>query len=413
MILHLQNILLAAAIVAVMSLFVQPALAGQPLTEGESLRIGLARSELGDLARARAGEAEADALEADLWANPTLEYSRDESRNGTGVREETWQLSQSFDFSGRRRLKREAGGQHIAAAAADARLYRAGLAAEIRHGFFQLLLHERQLAALDAWVNRFAEVERVVGKLRTAGEASGYDLRRLARERQAAAARRTEMQAELERAREQFAALLGTGIAAYEGISGHLLPSTPPGLEALLGKLDTRPDLAALGARAAAADLEGRAAARGWMPEVTLGIGTKRGDYGFGNESLTSLSATIPLPFFDRQQPGQQRAAAQAMGARAEHRLAHSRAEGQLRGLHRQVTQLVAAAEIYRREAVAQSGDLIRIADAAYRAGESTVLELLDAYKGALEAENTALDLEWKAREASIELDQLTGSHPE
>ena len=41
------------------------------------------------------------------------------------------------------------------------------------------------------------------------------------------------------------------------------------------------------------------------------------------------------------------------------------------------------------------------------------VLELLDAYKGALEAETTALDLEWKARDARIELDQLTGSHPE
>lgn len=413
MILHLQKISLVAAIAAVMSTFVQPTLAGQPLTEGESLRIGLARPELGDLASARVGEAEADALEAGLWANPTLEYSRDESRNGTGVREETWQLSQPFDFSGRRSLKREAGGQRVAAAEADARLYRAELAAEIRRNFFQLLLHERQLAALDAWESRFAETERVVGKLRAAGEASGYDLRRLARERQSAEARRAEAQAELERAREQFAALLGTGIAAYEGASGHLLPGAPANLEALLGKLDARPDLAALGARAAAADLEGRAAARGWMPEVTLGIGTKRGDYGFGHESLTSLSAAIPLPFFDRQQPGQQRAAAQVMAARAEHRLARSRAEGQLRGLHRQMTQLVAAAETYRREAVVQSGDLIRIAEAAYRAGESTVLELLDAYKGALEAEITALDLEWKAREASIELDQLTGSHPE
>ena len=55
----------------------------------------------------------------------------------------------------------------------------------------------------------------------------------------------------------------------------------------------------------------------------------------------------------------------------------------------------------------------MRIAEVAYRAGESTVLELLDAYKGALDAETTALDLEWKAREVRIELDQLTGSHPE
>jgi len=413
MTLHLHKFLLAAATAAAMSIFTFPVLAGQPLTESESLRIGLARSELSDLGRGRVDEAAADALETGLWANPTLEYSRDNSRNGTGIREETWQLSQPFDLSGRRGLKREAGEQRIVAAEADVRQFRAERAVEIRRDFFQLLLHERQLAALDAWVSRFAEAERVVGKLRAAGEASGYDLRRLARERQAAIAQRAEKQAELELIREQFAALLGTGITAYEGISGHLLPAAPAGLEILLGKLDARPDLAALGVRSAAADLDGRAAARGWIPEVTLGIGAKRGDYGFGQETLTSFTAAIPLPVFDRQQPGLQRAAAQAMVARAEYRLARSRAEGQLRGLHRQVTQLVDAASCYRREAAAQSGDLVRIADAAYRAGESTVLELLDAYKGALEAETTALDLEWKAREASIELDQLTGSYPE
>ena len=64
-------------------------------------------------------------------------------------------------------------------------------------------------------------------------------------------------------------------------------------------------------------------------------------------------------------------------------------------------------------EAVAPSADLLRIAEAAYRAGESNILELLDAYKGAMEAEITALDLEWKARDACIELDQLTGNHPQ
>jgi len=413
MTLHLHKFLLVAAIAAAMSTFTFPVLAGQPLTESESLRIGLARSELSDLGRGRVDEAAADALETGLWANPTLEYSRDNSRNGTGVREETWQLSQPFDLSGRRGLRREAGEQRIVAAEADARQFRVERAVEIRRGFFQLLLHERQLAALDAWANRFVEAERVVGKLRAAGEASGYDLRRLARERQTAVAQRAEKHAELERIREQFAALLGTGISAYAGIMGHLLPDAPVPVEILLGKLDARPDLASLGARAAASGLDGRAAARGWIPEVTLGIGTKRGDYGFGQEKLTSFSAAIPLPVFDRQQLGQQRAAAQAMAARAEYRLVRSRAEGQLRGLHRQVIELVAAASRYRNEAAAHSGDLVRIADAAYRAGESTVLELLDAYKGALEAETTALDLEWKAREASIELDQLTGSYPE
>jgi cobalt-zinc-cadmium efflux system outer membrane protein len=410
---YLQNILPAAAIAAVVGSFAPCALAGASLTESESLRLGLARTELGDLGRGRTDAASADALETSLWANPTLEYSRDNSRNGTGIREETWHVSQPFDLSGRRALKRDAGEQRVIAAEADARQLRVEQAGEIRRSFFQLLLHERQLDAFDAWVRRFTDAERVIGKLRASGEASGYDLRRLARERQAAIAQHAEKHAELERIREQFRALLGSGIAAYDGIVGDLLPVVPANPETLLGKLDERPDLAALGARAAAADLEGRAAARGWIPEVTLGVGAKRGDYGFGHEKVTSFTAAIPLPVFDHQQPGLQRAMAQAMSARAEYRLTRSRAEGQLRGLHRQVLKLVAAAETYRRETVAQSGDLVHIAEAAYAAGESTVLELLDAYKSALDAETTALGLEWKAREAGIELDQLTGSYPE
>lgn len=409
----LQKIFFAVATAAVMSALIHPAMAGQPLTEGESLRIGLARPELGDLGRGHVDETAADALENDLWANPTLEYSRDNSRDGTGIREETWQLSQPFDLSGRRGLRRDAGERRIIAAEADVRQLRAERAVEIRHSFFLLLLHERQFAALDAWVNRFNEVERIVGKLHAAGEASGYDLRRLARERQAAVAQRAEKHAELGRIREQFIALLGTKIAKYDGVMGHLLPDMPTSVETMLGKLDSRPDLAALNARATASELEGRAAGRGWIPEVTLGIGGKRGDYGFGYEKLTTFSAAVPLPIFDRQQPRQQRAAAQAISARAEYSLARSRAEGQLRGVHRQVLQLIAAARNYRSEAAAQSGELVRIADSAYRAGESSILELLDAYRGALEADTTALDLEWKAREASIELEQLTGSYPE
>ena len=110
-----------------------------------------------------------------------------------------------------------------------------------------------------------------------------------------------------------------------------------------------------------------------------------------------------PLPF------GQDARQRRAAGAQGDLLSAHLHVEQ----VARQQVQLIAAAERYRREAVAPSADLVRIAEAAYRAGESTVLELLDAYKGALEAETMALDLEGKARDARIELDQLTGSHPE
>jgi cobalt-zinc-cadmium efflux system outer membrane protein len=134
-------------------------------------------------------------------------------------------------------------------------------------------------------------------------------------------------------------------------------------------------------------------AARNNFPELTLGVGGKRVDDGALRTNGTLVSLSIPLPLFDRQQGAAGRATAQAAAARAEHALARRRVEGELLGLHRQATQLIAAAERYRREAVSASAELLRIAETAYRAGESTVLELLDAHRGALEAETTALDL--------------------
>lgn len=175
-------------------------------------------------------------------------------------------------------------------------------------------------------------------------------------------------------------------------------------------RLDQRPDLLVLSRRAEAADLDGRAAQRGSIPEVTVGIGPRFVDNGGTRDNGMALSLSLPLPVFDRQQAGRQRAAAEAQQARAEYRLARARAEGELRGLHQQAERLRATAIDYRAHAVAATPDLLRIAEAAYQGGESSLLELLDAYRGALEAETTALELEQRAREARIEYDLITGS---
>ncbi|HET9700963.1 MAG TPA: TolC family protein [Burkholderiales bacterium] len=380
------------------------------LTEAEALRRGLSRPDLADLERASVVAAEADALAAGLFPNPTLGYTRDAGRGTPESKEETWQLSQTFDLSGRRGLRQDAAGRRVQAAAAGNTGRRAELAAEIRRRFYETLHGQEVVRATETWTRQFARIEGLVERLARSGEASGYDRRRLARERQAAEARLAGEMASLDRSRERLAALIGQPGALGGPIAGVLLPPPPPPMESSLARLEQRPDLLALSRRAEAADLEGRAAARGWIPEVTLGVGPKRVEEGLTRDSGLEVSVSIPLPLFDRQQSGERRAAAEALQARAESRLAHTRAEGELRGLHRQVERLAAAAAAYRDRAVAASSDLLRIAEAAYQGGESTLLELLDAYRGALDAETTALDLEWKAREARIEYDLLTGS---
>ncbi|MBI3146979.1 MAG: TolC family protein [Betaproteobacteria bacterium] len=377
------------------------------LTESEALRLGLSRPEISELQQARRGEAEADLLEAGTWSNPTLELNQD--RTGTAA-ERTWQLNQAVDISGRRGLRETAARHRIRATEAENRARQNQRSAELRLVFHELLRQQEQTRAVSAWTERFGHIDTVVAKLAKAGEVSGYDRRRLAREQRSAEAKLAEFRAGEERSRARLAALIGR--SPEEGIAGKLLPESPQALPALQTQLMARPEFAALSALVDAAQNE-RAAAQRNLPELTVGVGRKQLVDGPQRDHGNLLMLSFSLPLFDRQQAKNRRAAAQAQAAQAELSLTRQHAEGELLGLHRQATQLIAAATRYRAEAVAPSAELVHIAESAYRAGESTVLELLDAYKGALEAELTALDLEWKARAARIELDQLTGNHPQ
>lgn len=383
------------------------------LDEAEAVRLGLARSNLHDLERGNVQVAEADALAAGLSPNPTLGYARDRRQGAPGSTEETWQVAQTFDISGRRELRSEAANRRVDAATAINLLRRNEVAAEIRRRFHETLFNQETIRATEIWVERFARAESIVDKLASAGEASGYDRRRLARERQTAEARLSAERAGLDRSSESLAVLIGVPGKTIVNLNGALPPASPLPLNDALARLERRPDIQALFLRAEAANLEGRAAARGWLPDVTVGAGPKYTDNGVSRENGAVITLSMPLPLFDRQQAGEKRAAAEALNARAEYGLARARAEGDLRGLHRQMERLTTAAADYRAHAVAETPELLRIAEAAYRGGESSLLELLDAYRGALDAEITALGLEWKARQARIEYDLLTGSTPQ
>ena len=146
------------------------------------------------------------------------------------------------------------------------------------------------------------------------------------------------------------------------------------------------------------------------MPDMTLGLGHKRIDEFNRDDSGVVLALSFAIPLFDRGQAGEQRARAQANILRAEYALKLARSETELTGMWQQTETLRTAAAEFRRESLAASRELTRIAEAAYRVGEGGVLELLDAYRAELEAETTAIELELRARLARIELDALSGA---
>jgi cobalt-zinc-cadmium efflux system outer membrane protein len=66
-------------------------------------------------------------------------------------------------------------------------------------------------------------------------------------------------------------------------------------------------------------------------------------------------------------------------------------------------------AERYRASALANVGDIERIAQVSYDAGERGILELLDAYRTSSSARVRQAALDAAAREAEIELEFVSG----
>lgn len=170
------------------------------LIEGEAVRLGLSRAALSDWARASVEAAQADVVGAGQLPNPTLGYSREQTGRSPRSGEQSLHIAQTLQLSGRRELRQHAAGRRFEVATAEIDLRRAEVAAEIRQRFHETLLKQQLVGAIETWIERFTRAHAVVEKLARAGETSGYDRRRLDREREAARAKLAIESAELDRA---------------------------------------------------------------------------------------------------------------------------------------------------------------------------------------------------------------------
>lgn len=388
-----------------------PALAETPtLTEREAVAAALSRPAWLEAESGRIAEAESVVTEAHALPNPQFAFNRDRvGMPGGDITERTVQISQTFDISGRRSLRQEAASQRLDAERLDSRARKLRTIAEVRRSFAEVQHRTQVQAVLGLWLTRIENAATVTAQLAQAGEVSGYDRRRIEREAQAAKARLSLAQADAARSREMLAALTGKSIAEAANLSGELLPDTTPALEPLRTRMRQRPDLSSMLTQAEAAEREQQAAGRGWIPDLTLGIGQRMLEEPTRSGSGAMVGVSFSIPLFDQGGAKQQRSRAQAQTIRAEHALAQARAEAELNAAWRQADELRKTVPAWHAQAPEGSLRLPEIAEAAYRAGEATLLELLDAYRSELDFSTTELDLALRARWAHIDLETLSG----
>ena len=380
----------------------------QTLTEKMALQLGLAREPVQQRVAGRIAEAQSDVIAAQIRPNPELSFERESLNNSEDHVEHKLVVSQQFDFSGRRALHIEAADRRLDATRLESDAWRADLATDIRERYYAALLQQARRAVYARTQQRIEVLGKALQKRRREGDVSLYDYQRGITERAVVEAEAGNSQLDFDTAWQSLWVLLGVDRQGYQSLQGELLPGQPASLEQLAAMLDQQPALRQLEAQGEAFILQQRAESR-TFPEVTLGLGLKREETDSRSDNGLVLNASIPLPVSDIRRDKRARLGAQAQIAQSDYRLAYDRTHAELRGLWQETTQYRQRATGFRKTAVQPALELIEITEAFYRAGEVGILELLDAYRGALEAELTALELEHKARSARIKLDHLTG----
>jgi outer membrane protein, heavy metal efflux system len=405
-----------AAILCLGLLLCGQAARASDLSEARALERARRAAGLDDIARATELRVEGDALAASQWPNPELSWSVETlGRPGVDV-EQVIGIDQGLDLSGRRSLRQDAIAARARIAREETRRLLAEVSASTRAAYAELLASTARVDALRRWLDGLEAVRDIVDEQVRGGVASSYARSRLAAEEAAGRARLSRASGDLTRAWIHLQGLteLEEGSDPPPALAEPLVPEGPlPALADLLARIDAAPSVQVLDATARAASLDERAAARAWIPALTVGAGYRhvRQDDRDGHGFMVSLAA--PLPAFTRGAAAARSARAERLRARGERARLSRTLVARLRATHHDAKEAAETASDQRAAVVVASERLCRDARDAYLGGALSLFELLDAHRSLLDArlESIALGLDARAARDTL-LNLLEGGIP-
>jgi cobalt-zinc-cadmium efflux system outer membrane protein len=378
------------------------------ITEAEALARLSAESPRVRAIRSSIEVARAEVLNAARWPNPRINLDRE---SAAGVSETMTTVLQALPVTGRRALERDAATAMVEASTRRADEAVRRLRADLRLAYTDLVTAQVRERELTRSRDRLRELTGILEKREAAGDTAGFDRLRSEREvidveadRQAAASDRAHAQAVL----AGFFAP-GTDPTTLIAAEAVIAPTDLPPVDALADEAGrVRGDFLALQQEIESARLALRAADRRRVPEPEILAGTKSSSAA-GGDIGTVLAVQAVLPLFDRGRP--ERAMAEAQAAQAQARLEALRltVRSEIAGWRAAAIDRRNAAARYRAAALSTAGEVERIAQVSYDAGDRGILELLDAYRTSASARVRQTALDAAARQAEIELEYASG----
>lgn len=360
-------------------------------------------------ARAAIDVARADVLAAARWPNPRVTFNREAV---VGVTEHQLMVGQPLPVTGWRGLERSAATARVEAVSSRAEERIRRVRADLRLAFTDLWAAQERERELARHRDRLDELARILARREEEGEAAGFDRLRVEREVVDAEASRAIAGTQLARARAVVASFLSLPAAAAAALEA-VRPAPPtamlPTVDELMARAETaRGDLVAFARELEAARVAGQAARRRAIPEPEVVAGIKTSN-ALGGDAGTIVAVHATVPLFDRAQPERAAAAAKARQARAEAQALRQTIHAQIAAWRAAVIERRTAAGRHRAALDAATGQIERIAQVRYEAGEQGILELLDALRTVSASRVRQIELDAAVREAEIELEFASG----
>lgn len=308
---------------AFLSLIAAPLAAQQQapaLSLDSAVHIALRTHPRVEAARAAVIAAESRTRQASVRANPTLSWRYERTaRSGAENAQHITTLEQPLAF-GQRGARHDAAAAEEEAASADLLAVQLDITVLTTVLYAAVLETARRHDIATRSAAAFAEAARIVDARLAAGDASGYEQRRVQLEAARYAAVREARGVEARRARRALLALVEPASANRDralDLSFEITP--PPGYsdDSLLARgRAQRPDLRAAAARLRAQEAQARLASWQRLPVPTLAGGLKTETAaGLGTLRGVAAGVSIPLPLFDRRSGARDAAVADATQA--------------------------------------------------------------------------------------------------
>ncbi|MCW5642408.1 MAG: TolC family protein [Rhodoferax sp.] len=388
-----------------------------PLTLSEALRLAEShpsvRARQAQMAAAEGRSREAASL---LFKNPELGLDRTRRRGATpDGRANEWGvgIAQSIETGGQQARRREAASASLAALRAEIDDARRLARADAALRFNAVLAAQRRVLIEQRSVALFDGTSQAIAKRRAAGEDTRLDanvaLIEVERARNALAVSRER----LRDARVELASALSLPPSSVPGVVGDLaMPQDgglPYGPDQLLASAQALPKLRALSAQEQAARARVGVEQGNRNPDVTIGLRVGRDGPASGRESVTTLSLSVPLPLFQRNDAAIGQALSDVQQAEIERTSTTRDVLAQIRQLWFRLDSQRQRLQRLRQAMVAAALDNQQLAEKSRQAGQIGLLDQLLVNRQALDAERDLNEALAEFHMTRIELENAAG----